>query len=131
AAFDELTLTNRDDQLVRQDKNSWPNYFRAARFIPAVEYLQANRARSLLISEMAARLKGLDLYVAPSFTASLTATNLSGHPCVVLPNGVNREGLPASITFLGQLFGEGRLLQAAQVYQSATGFHKKHPSLNF
>lgn len=131
AAFDELTLTNRDDQLVRQDKNSWPNYFRSARFIPAVEYIQANRARSLLISEMAARLKGLDLYVAPSFTASLTATNLSGHPCVVLPNGVNREGLPASITFLGQLFGEGKLLQAAQVYQSATGFHKKHPSLNF
>ncbi len=131
AAFDELTLTNRDDLLVRQDKNAWPNYFRTARFIPAVEYIQANRARSLLIREMQSKLKGLDLYISPSFSSNLTATNLSGHPCVVLPNGVNREGLPASITFMGQLFGEGKLLQAAQVYQSVTDFHKKHPSLNF
>lgn len=131
AAFDELTLTNRDDELVKQDKNAWPNYFRSARFIPAVEYIQANRARTLLIEQLNQKLKGLDLYISPSFSANLTATNLSGHPCVVLPNGFNKEGLPASITFMGQLFGEGKLLQAAQVYQSVTDFHKKHPTLNF
>lgn len=130
AAFDELTLTNRDDELTKQDKNAWPNYFRSARFIPAVEYIQANRARSLLIKQLNEKLKGLDLYIAPSFSANLTATNLSGHPCVVLPNGFNKEGLPTSITFMGQLFGEGKLLQAAQVYQSSTEFHKKHPKLD-
>lgn len=131
AAFDELTLTNKDDLLVQQHKRAWPNYFRSARFIPAVEYLQANRARTLLIEQLNEKLKGLDLYVSPAFGTNLSATNLSGHPCVVLPNGFNNSGLPASITFMGQLFGEGKLLQAAQAYQASTDFHKKHPSMNF
>jgi Asp-tRNA(Asn)/Glu-tRNA(Gln) amidotransferase A subunit family amidase len=131
AAFNDLTLSNRDDLLVEQGTNAWPNAFRVARFIPAVEYIQANRARTMLIQRLSETLKGLDLYVAPSFGNNLLATNLSGHPAVVLPNGFNKEGLPTSITFTGQLFGEGKLLRAAEVYQQATGFHKKHPSMNF
>ncbi len=131
AAFDELTLNNRDDLLVKQDRNAWPNAFRSARFIPAVEYIQANRARTLLINEFQKLMKNVDLYIAPSFSQNLRATNLSGHPCVVLPNGFNKEGRPTSITFTGQLFGEGKLLQVAEVYQQATDFNKKHPNMNY
>ncbi|UTA69718.1 amidase [Emticicia sp. 21SJ11W-3] len=129
AAFDELTLSGRDDLMVRQNKNAWPNAFRSARFIPAVEYLQANRHRTLLIQEMENKLKGIDVYLSPSFGRNLTLTNLTGHPCVVLPNGFRAEGRPTSITFMGKLFGEAKLLQVAKAYQDATGFHKKHPNL--
>ena len=131
AAFDDLTLSNRDDLLVKQDKNAWPNAFRTSRFIPAVEYIQANRARTLLISKLQSMMKEIDLYIAPSFDDNLLASNLSGHPCVVLPNGFNKEGRPASITFTGQLFGEGKLLQVAEAYQRATSFNLKHPKMNF
>ena len=131
AAFQELVLNHKDNMLVKQGKGAWPNTFRAAQFIPAVEYIQANRARTLLIQEWYKTLKGLDLYVAPSFSSNLRLTNLTGNPCVVLPNGFNSKGLPTSITFMGQLFGEGKTLEAARIYQQATDFHKKHPSLNF
>lgn len=131
AAFQDLVLSNQDDLLVRQNKNAWPNIFRAAQFIPAPAYINANRARTLLIQQMHEILKGVDLYISPSFGPNLTATNLSGHPSVVLPNGFNAKGLPVSITFMGQLFGEGKLLQAAHVYQQASNFHQKHPSLKF
>ncbi len=130
AAFQELSLSNRDDLLVRQDKNAWPSGFRSAHFIPAVEYIQANRARALLIEQLNQKMKDIDLFVAPAFGMNLRASNLSGHPCVVLPNGF-RNGLPGSITFTGQLFGEGKLLKVAQVYQKATVFHQNHPLLNF
>lgn len=130
AAFEELTLTNRDDLLVNQHKNAWPNGFRSAHFIPAIAYIQANRARTLLIDQLNVKMKGLDVFIAPSFGQNLRATNLSGHPCVVLPNGF-RNGLPGSITFTGQLFGEGKLLQVAQIYQNATDFHGKHPAMDF
>lgn len=129
AAFDELTLSGKDDLMVRQNKNAWPNAFRSARFIPAVEYIQANRLRTLLIQEMERRLKGIDVYISPSFGRNLTLTNLTGHPCVVLPNGFRAEGRPTSITFMGKLFGEAKVLQVAKAYQDATDFHKKHPAL--
>lgn len=130
AAFDELTRNNKDDLLVRQIKKAWPNVFRQARFIPAVEYIQANRIRSLLIAEMAEKMKDIDVYIAPTFEGNnLTLTNLTGHPCVVLPNGFNEEGLPVSITFTGKLFGEADLLALAKAYQEATNFHLKHPEL--
>jgi Asp-tRNA(Asn)/Glu-tRNA(Gln) amidotransferase A subunit family amidase len=131
AAFQELVLNHKDDMLVRQGKGAWPNTFRAAQFVPAVEYIQANRARTLLIQEWYQALKGLDIYIAPSFSSNLRLTNLTGNPCVVLPNGFNRDGRPTSITFMGQLFGEGKTLEAARIYQQATNFHTKHPTLNF
>ncbi len=128
AAFDALTRSNRDDLLVRQIKQAWPNYFRMARFVPAVEYIQANRLRTVLIQQMQEKLRDIDVFLAPSFVGStLTMTNLSGHPCVVLPNGFTGQKTPTSITFIGKLFGEGKLLQVAKAYQEATSFHKKHP----
>ena len=130
AAFDELTLSNRDDLLVQQHKKAWPNGFRSSRFIPAVDYIHANRARTMLIDQLNEKMKAVDLFIAPSFGQNLRATNLSGHPCVVLPNGF-RNGLPGSITFTGQLFGEGKLLRIAMAYQKATAFNEVHPAMNF
>lgn len=131
AAFQELILTHRSDLLARQEKAAWPNIFRTAQFIPAVEYIQANRVRTLLIQNWYEKLKGLDLYLSPSYSDNLLLTNLTGNPCVVLPNGFTPKGLPTSITFMGQLVGEGKTLEAARIYQNATNFHLKHPALNF
>lgn len=132
AAFDELTRSNRDDQLARQGKGAWPNRFRSSRFVPAVEYIQASRARTKLIDEMAVQLKAahVDVYVSPAYAGgNLTLTNLTGHPCVVLPNGFSKQNTPTSITFMGQLFEEGKVLAVAKAYQDATQWHKKHPVL--
>jgi Asp-tRNA(Asn)/Glu-tRNA(Gln) amidotransferase A subunit family amidase len=131
AAFDELTRSGRDDLLERQIEDAWPNVLRQARLIPAVEYIQANRIRSLLMSRMADILREIDVYVAPSFGGdNLLLTNLTGHPAVVLPNGFRENGTPTSITFTGRLFGEDRLLALARAYQEATGFHLKHPPID-
>jgi len=128
AAFDELTRSNRDDLLVRQIKDAWPNVFRASRFIPAVEYINANRIRFLLIQQMQEVMNTVDLYVAPSWEGdNLLLTNLTGHPCVVVPNGFSSDGTPTSVTFIGRLFDEGRLIAFAKKYQDATDFNKKHP----
>lgn len=132
AAFDDMTRSNRDDLLVRQTKNAWPNSFRSARFMPAVEYLQANRLRTKLIDDMYEVLKkaNVDVYISPSYGGgNLSATNLTGHPCVVLPNGFTSKGTPTSITFMGQLFQEAKVLAVAKAYQDATDFHRKHPVL--
>ncbi|MGB9893476.1 MAG: amidase [Candidatus Saccharicenans sp.] len=129
AAFEELTLKNLDDLMVRQGPNAWPNAFRQARFVPAVEYIQANRLRTLLIEEMAKKLKGIDVYLAPSAGPNLLLTNLTGHPTVVVPCGFDDHGHPLSISFIGNLFEEGKALRLAKAYQLATGFHLKHPDL--
>ncbi len=130
AAFDELTRSGREDLLVRQVKDAWPNVFRASRFIPAVEYIEANRVRYLAIQEMAKLMSTVNVIVAPPFDGDNSLlTNLTGHPCVVVPNGFSKEGTPTSITFLGKLFDEATLLAVAKQYQDATGFHLKHPKL--
>ena len=128
AAFDELTRSGKDDMMVRQIRNAWPNVFRVARFIPAVEYIQANRVRHQIIQDMADL--DVDVYVAPSFGGNnLLLTNLTGHPCLVLPNGFDEDGHPVSISFIGKLYGEAMLLAVARTYQNATDFHVKHPPL--
>ena len=128
AAFDELTRSNMDNLMVRQIKDAWPNVFRASRFIPAVEYINANRIRYLLIQKMERLMKSIDLYIAPSRVGdNLLMNNLTGHPCVVLPTGFSDDGIPTSITFVGRLFDEGRLISFAKFYQYATGFNKMHP----
>ncbi len=130
AAFDDLTRNGKDDMLVRQIKDAWPNVFRCSRFIPAVEYIQANRIRYLVIQDMQKMLNDVDVYLAPPFEGdNLLLTNLTGHPCVVLPNGFSKEGTPTSITFMGKLFDEATLLAVAKAYQDATDFHLKHPKL--
>ncbi len=130
AAFDDLTRNNLDDLMVRQGRNAWPNVFRQARFIPAVEYLQANRVRTLLIEDLARILKDIDVYLTPSAGPNLLLTNLTGHPAVVVPCGFDDSGHPLSISFIGNLFEEGKALRLAKAYQEATGWHLKHPDLS-
>jgi len=130
AAFDELTRSDDDDLLVRQDRGAWPNFFRRSRFIPAVEYIQANRVRYFLIQEMYALFKEYDVIVAPSFGGpQLLATNLTGNPVVVVPNGFNDSGSPTSISFIGRLFDEGTIIALANAYQKATDFETSYPPL--
>ncbi len=148
AAFDELTRSGRDKLLTQQKPSDWPNTFRAARFIPAVEYIQASRARLLAMEAVAKTFERLDVIVAPTQSQQLVITNLTGHPALILPNGlrgadapppissedgsddnVAGPGTPTSLTFLGQLYGEAKLLALARAYQEATGFHRSHPNL--
>jgi Asp-tRNA(Asn)/Glu-tRNA(Gln) amidotransferase A subunit family amidase len=132
AAFDDLTRSNHDDWLKQQESGSWPNTFRKRRFVPAVEYLQAQRIRFLLIQDMASLFAQVDLMVAPSFAGkSLLISNLSGHPAMVLPNGFSKNGTPTSICFIGRLFGEGEILAVAKAFQNSTDFHLKHPKLDW
>jgi len=148
AAFDELTRTGRDKLLTSQKPFDWPNSFRSARFIPAVEYIQASRARRLAMDAVAKVFDELDVIVAPTGSDQLVITNMTGHPAAILPNGFRGDdapkpatddpgdfqntggpGTPVSLTFLGNLYGEARLLALARAYQDATGFHRKHPRL--
>jgi Asp-tRNA(Asn)/Glu-tRNA(Gln) amidotransferase A subunit family amidase len=130
AAFDDLTRSNRDNELVQQGKFDWPNTFRTSRFIPAVDYVNANRLRSVAIQKWDDLMRTVDVIVTPTGAANLSqlvATNLTGHPAVIIPNGFREDGTPVSITFLGGLFEEAKMLAVARAYQQATGFHLKHP----
>ncbi|HXT87280.1 MAG TPA: amidase [Verrucomicrobiae bacterium] len=149
AAFDELTRSGRDKLMTDQGPGDWPNTFRAARLVPAVEYVQANRAKFMAMQQVAKAIEGFDVIVAPTNGEQLTVTNLTGHPAVILPNGFRGSdapparkgsdgmvgnyggpGTPVSLTFLGQLYGEEKLLAFARAYQEATDFHRKHPVLS-
>jgi len=147
AAFDDLTRTGRDKLLTEQTSNDWPNTFRSARFIPAVEYIQASRARLTAMELVAKVFEQVDVIVAPTFSGQLLITNLTGHPALILPNGLRGDdapkprvrengevdaggpGTPLSLTFLGQLYGEDKVLALAKTYQDATNFHLQHPKL--
>jgi Asp-tRNA(Asn)/Glu-tRNA(Gln) amidotransferase A subunit family amidase len=149
AAFDDLTMTGRDRLLTEQGVEDWPNDFRIARFYPAVEYVQANRVRTLAIRQFAELFDTVDVIVTPSTDTQLIATNLTGNPAVIVPNGLRGEdappppavddgdhdniggpGTPVSITFLGGLYQDAKLAAFAMAYQQATGFHKLHPKLD-
>ena len=128
AAFDEFTRSGKVKEMTPQA--TWGNTFRNARFVSAVDYINANRARSLAITEWDKLMRNVDVLVSPTNSGGhLTATNLTGHPAVIMPNGFFENGTPTSVTFLGPLFGEGKLLALANAYQQATGFHRRHPTL--
>lgn len=148
AAFDELTMTGRDKLLTAQGPYDWPNSFRVARFYPAVEYIQANRARSLAIAQLSRLFEQVDVIVAPSGGEQLLATNLTGHPAVIVPNGlrgpdapqppandsgdddsIGGPGTPVSLTFLAGHYHDAKALLLARAYEQATGFHRLHPKL--
>jgi Asp-tRNA(Asn)/Glu-tRNA(Gln) amidotransferase A subunit family amidase len=149
AAFDELTRSGRDALLTGQQPFDWPNQFRVARMYPAVEYIQAARARTLALAKMTAFFADIDVLVTPTFGVQLTATNLTGQPAIIIPNGVRGDdappsptqedgalnnaggpGTPVSLTFLGQLYGEAKACALAHAYQQKTGFHLLHPKIN-
>lgn len=128
AAFDELTRSDRDELIERQDKNFWPNIFRASRFIPAVEYINANRLRYALIEKMDSLMSGIDVLIVPTYSGAQSAiTNLTGHPVITIPIGLNNSGLPNSITLIGKLYDEATILRAAAWFQEQTSFDELHP----
>ena len=128
ASFDEITRTNRDDLMTRQGRGTWPSNFRSARFLPAVEYINANRVRTLLMERMDRVMDPVDVFIAPTFARNLLlVTNLTGHPALTLPNGFRDDGTPVSISFVGRLFGEVELLAVGKAFQERTGFHSRHP----
>ncbi len=128
AAFDQITRDGSASTLTRQDDSAWPNVFRAARFIPAVEYINANRVRTRVMQDMARVMREVDVFVSPSFGGdALGLTNLTGHPTVVVPNGFTERGTPTSISFVGGHFQEAQTLAVAKAYQDATDWHLRHP----
>lgn len=148
AAFDDLTLSGRDKLLTEQGPEDWPNDFRVARFYPAVEYIQANRARTLAVQQMSALFEQVDVIVAPTSGTQLVATNLTGHPAVIVPNGLRGDdapmppkvdtgdedniggpSTPVSLTFLAGHYQDAKLAAFARAYQDATGFHRVYPKL--
>ncbi len=129
AAFDDITRDGRVNQLSGQGPQDWPNSFRTARFIPAVEYIRAQRARTLLMREMDKLMANWDVFVTSTGSASLTITNLTGHPAAVVPCGFI-NGLPQAIMFTGNLYDEGGPLRVALAYQQATAWHLKYPKLD-
>ena len=128
AAFDKLTRTNLDDQMVQQNKDRWPNVFRSARFVPAVDYVNACRLRTAIMQKVDPFISQYDIIIAPPETGDqLAITNLTGHPSVTLPVGYKPDGTPGSISFIGQLYGEAGLLAFAKAFQDATSYNKEHP----
>jgi Asp-tRNA(Asn)/Glu-tRNA(Gln) amidotransferase A subunit family amidase len=128
SAFDDLTRSGGVDQLKEQHPGAWPNQFRVSRMVPAVEYLRASRLRTLLLEKMAVAFERFDVVVAPSFGGNtLTLTNLTGHPALVMPNGFTKNGAPTSFTLIGRLYGEAELLRVGHAFQQATDFHRRVP----
>jgi len=129
-AFDDLTRDGGINQLSGQEPNDWPNTFRSSRFIPAVEYIRAQRARTLLMREMDDLMSKWDVFVSPApGSASLLITNLTGHPAICVPCGFVK-GLPQSIMFTGGLYDEGAPLRVALAFERATQWHTMHPKLD-
>ncbi|MEM1120861.1 MAG: amidase [Bacteroidota bacterium] len=127
AFFDDLVRSKKVDEMVEQTYRSRANSLRQSRFIPAVEYLQANRHRRVLIEEMNTIFNKFDVIIAPTFGRQLLITNLTGHPALALPNGFDKKGRPTSITLLGKLYDEATLLAFGQQFQERTNFEEQHP----
>ena len=130
-AFDDITRSGAINQLSGQDPSDWPNTFRSSRFIPAVEYIRAQRARRLLMQQMEELMSKWDAFVSPApGSQSLLITNLTGHPAVCVPCGFPK-GLPQSIMFTGGLYDEGAPLRVALAFEKATKWHMMHPKMDW
>ena len=129
AFFDEFLLNNLDSSMVQQGERSRANSLRQSRLIPAVEYIQANRHRSNLISEFNSIINDYDVIISPTFGKNqMLITNLTGHPVISVPNGFDKKGNPTSISFIGNYHNEDKILYLASLYQSKTKFHRNIPS---
>jgi Asp-tRNA(Asn)/Glu-tRNA(Gln) amidotransferase A subunit family amidase len=131
AAFDDITRDGRVTTLRGQGRGDWPNSFRTARVIPAVEYIRAQRARTLLQRQMDDYMQKWDVLVVPQGTATLTITNLTGHPQVAVPCGFMNGDAPQSILFTGRLYDEGAPLRVAHAFEQATQWHTMHPKMDW
>jgi len=154
--FDEMLREGRDKKMTNPGRaNGW----KGARLMPAVDYLQSQRIRMLLMMKLAEATKHVDVYLGPGNGGSVPAegggrggatppeggnaprrqgagqrhsamANLATYPAVAVPNGFNAAGNPTSITFFARPFGETELLAVVKAYQDAAGFHLRHPALD-
>lgn len=128
AAFDAFTRTGLDDQMTKQTRFDWPNYFRVSRTIPATAYINTNRHRVLLMEQVNKAMEEFDVVITPSFVGrQLAITNLTGHPALCMPIGLTKQGVPNSITFLSGLFQEEQLLGLGKFFQEITPHDEIHP----
>jgi len=125
AAFDDLI---RSKDASDPTLNTWPNQFRTHRFVPAVEYIRAQRARTLLIREMEKFMSQYDVFLSPTNSATLGATNLTGHPAISLKAGFI-DNRPVELMVTGRLYDEATILRVALAYERGTEWHKKNPTL--
>ena len=129
AFFDELVRRGDVDNLVQQHKGSRANSLRQSRFIPAVEYLQANRHRRVLINSMHEMMSDIDVLVSPNRAKNqLMITNLTGHPAISIPTGLDSLHHPTGLTLIGHLFEEDKLIKLAEEFQKITDFEGRVPT---
>jgi Asp-tRNA(Asn)/Glu-tRNA(Gln) amidotransferase A subunit family amidase len=150
AAFEELTLQHGVDQLKMQTFDSWPNLFRQARFLSAVDFVQADRMRRKVALQMARLFSHVDLLLVPSLRDEmLTITNFTGHPSLTLragfvevtqarsdwapdpdhplPKFSPARRVPHGVTLIGKLFQEGTLAQAGLALEKSFGVVQERP----
>ena len=130
AAFDDLTRNKEQlATLTGQSPGDWPNTFRSSRFIPAVEYIRAMRARRLLMQEIDKLMSQYDVFLSPApGSGSLQVTNLTGHPAIALKSGFI-DNMPQAIMVTGRLYDEATVCRVALAYEQATEWHKRNPTL--
>ncbi len=142
AAFEELTLSGRDDQLVWQDDEAWPNTFRQIRFLSSVDYVQLDRLRRKTMLAMDDVMAKVDVLITPNYAADLlTITNYTGHPCLTLRAGYHDSPIrqtkgadesisyrvPRNISLIGRLFEEGQLCALGHRLERAIGLYQDRP----
>lgn len=127
AAFDDLVRSGRVNELTRQGRGAWPSSFRTARFVPAVEFIRAQRARRILMNHADLLMSRYDAFVTPNSSGSLTMTNLTGHPALAVPCGFDEDGDPMVIMLTGRLYDEATILDIGWQYEQATDWHNQRP----
>ena len=150
AAFEELTLTGQASQLKSQVSDAWPNLFRQARFLSAVDFVQADRFRRMVALEMTRIFANVDLLLVPSMRDEMmTISNFTGHPSLTmragfvpvsqarsdwapdpghpLPTFSRPRRVPHGITLLGRLFEEGTVARAGLALEKALNVVGENP----
>ncbi len=131
AAFDPLTRSNKDEEMVQQGRDRYPNVFRSARLMPAVEYINVCRLRYQIMQQVYPLLSAYDIIIVPSMAEEpMALTCLTGNPCITLPASFTTNNMPSSITFIGgKLYSEAIIASFAKKFQQLTGYHEHHPDL--
>ncbi len=146
AAFSDLTLSNRDDELARQDDEAWPNLWRAARLFPAVDYVQIDRMRRRLMAEMATAFEGFDALIGPHYAGgALLASNFAGYPQLAFRSGFAQTSIrnlddeakgesagptfrtPRGTSLWGGLYQEGKIIALARALEQSLSFASERP----
>ena len=129
ASFDDVTRSGEVDLLrTGTSRSTWPNTFKAGRFVPAVEYLRAQRARVLLMRQMDEFLAPYDALLSAGLDSTLGVTNLTGQPAIAVKCGVYTD-IPVMLMLTGRLYEEASLCRIAMAYEQATEWKDRHPTL--